>query len=794
MERTTPRASGQARGGGILGRLREALSLRQKNKEVPIYDLFTLIISFLFARCHVIFGAHPLSLGFVAALPTRIWIATVGAVLGSLTLGKSGVIYAMISVIVVFLRVIISGTSDKDEGQSVFGESVLLRMSSSVIGGFIAAVYEVLLSGFTLTTVAFGVSMILLPPLSTLGFSGLFDGPDLFSLFTKDARVLSLSGRTDKKKGEPIFYQASALFLVLLISLSLSEYNLLGISAAYIFSPAITLAASRRFGSLRGAATGFVSSLCLSPVYAAAFALLGLVAGILFKLGATYALIGGGAAVVGWCAYAGGVSGVLSTLPEYLFAALVSVPFLKRIDPVRAEAEGKSAEKEAKDMVGTMSLSYKSKRRAATDALAVNLTSLASIVRKCAENSEPPSLYELRSLIRETADRYIQERTQGSEIEGRVDLPEEIVEKMSKMLLASQPITEDAFEGYPSFDNLKGGIVESVNRAVAILNESRFRAERDAGYAEFLELVTKLLSEARLSDDREKSSNDYLREKVESAMAAVGLEIGCCAVYGERRPHIIIAAEDESGRTISSPELKDEIEERTGLVLGSPDFYRRASIALLECSAAKRFSVSAAFSGIARGGEEISGDTVRLIEGDDGVFGCLICDGVGTGKEARRASDFVSDFISTAFCSAIGNQNIFKLVNHIIRKKGEEFISTADLFSFDSVTGDAYFYKSGAASSYIKRASSIFRIRSRTAALGALKGAECERIKAQVEAGDLIIMMSDGVATEDTAWLIELLAGEPEGSLKDYADLILYEAKRRFAQTDDMTVAVVRIS
>ena len=55
-------------------------------------------------------------------------------------------------------------------------------------------------------------------------------------------------------------------------------------------------------------------------------------------------------------------------------------------------------------------------------------------------------------------------------------------------------------------------------------------------------------------------------------------------------------------------------------------------------------------------------------------------------------------------------------------------------------------------------------------------------------------MMSDGVATEDTAWLIELLAGEPEGSLKDYADLILYEAKRRFAQTDDMTVAVVRIS
>ena len=77
-------------------------------REAPLLDIMTFFIAFIFSRTHVIFGSHPLAIAFIALLPTRVWIAVIGAVSGALTLGKAGIIYSMISVIVVFLRIIVS--------------------------------------------------------------------------------------------------------------------------------------------------------------------------------------------------------------------------------------------------------------------------------------------------------------------------------------------------------------------------------------------------------------------------------------------------------------------------------------------------------------------------------------------------------------------------------------------------------------------------------------------------------------------------------------------------------------
>ena len=91
------------RGAGVASSIKHSLEEARQKREAPLVDVITFLVAFLFSRCHVVFGSHPLAIAFIAVLPTRVWIAVLGAVSGALTLGKSGIIYSMISVIVVFL-------------------------------------------------------------------------------------------------------------------------------------------------------------------------------------------------------------------------------------------------------------------------------------------------------------------------------------------------------------------------------------------------------------------------------------------------------------------------------------------------------------------------------------------------------------------------------------------------------------------------------------------------------------------------------------------------------------------
>ena len=779
----------RTRMGGIVTKIRDAFDLRKRSKAAAAYDVILLLLGFLLSRTHVVFGAHPLGIALLSLLRGRVWLATLGAVIGSLTLGKSGIIYAMISVIVVFLRVIISGTTDSEK--STFGEGLILRMSSAVIGGFVASVYEVLLSGFSITTILFGVSMILIPPIAVFAASGLFDGgPSLFTLFMADSRVLSV-----KKEGEEkyaiIFYQCSALFAVLAVSFSLREYSFIGISLGYLFTSLVTLATSRRFGAVRGMAVGFAGALSLSPSLAAGFALFGLVSGFLFKIGLAYALIGGGVSLFAWSFYSVGTVGILSTLPEYMIASLLSLPVVKRLDPEKSESEGVSAEREISDMIGTVALSYKSKYSGALDSLSLSLSSLSAVVSGSREEDRTPSEYEIRTLVSDVANRYLCEKLHTLDVDDDVTISEEIIEKMTTIICKNGKITPEIFADLSYLSEFADGISDTVNRAVSILREERFRLSRESGYAEYLEALGLLLAEAGRTDEREKSPNEPLSLLVGEVLSSVGLTLGAAKVFGFRRPHIIIAAEDESGKKISSSELRSEIEKRTDLCLGNSEYYRRGNMALMECNAVQRYSVTAAFLGEVRNGETVSGDTVRLYEGDDGFFTAIIADGAGSGDNAERASRFVADFLSEAPAS----HNSFTLVNHILRHRGEDFATAVDLFNFDLYTGEAFFLKSGASTSYVKRGTSIFRIKSRTAPLGTVKHAECERIRAEIKDGDVLIMTSDGFAGgEDRSWIYELLAKEPPEKLSQYADLLLKEAKKHSQRTDDMTVAVIKIT
>ena len=788
------------RSSGIMGTIKHSIEEAKKKREAPLLDVITFFVAFIFARCHVIFGSHPLAIAFIAVLPTRVWLATLGAAAGALTLGKSGIIYSMIAVIVVFLRIIISG-GEKGEDEKVymsyFSEGLLLKMSASLIGGFIAAVYETLLSGLNITTVAFGLSMIILPPLLVFALSGLFDCKiSFYTVFDSTVNVFSGKGKSEKDKFNLLFFRLSSLLIIFLISISFKEYELLGISLGYIFSGAATLLIARRFGALYGCIVGFVSSFGLSSTLSVAFALAGGAAGGLFPLGISYGLVGGGALLCAWSAYAEALRGLLSILPEYAIAALVISPILKKLSHEKSEAECEEVEKSAMDMVGTVALSYRNRYRGNLASLEMSLSAISSSIKQYSENSARPTREELSDLILECADKYCR-ACDGREAcmtkEDRKFI--ENTSALAEILYQNGRISDTDLGAYPEYCPMSPNIAEAINRGVSILAEEKFREMKKDTYSEDFGIIAKLINEARIDDEREKALNEDLSERLKDVMMDAGMIDGVIRAFGERRPYFILAAEDESGSKITAPELKQNIEHIADVRLGTPEYYRKGKMALMECPSEKSFGAECAVSSIAGEREDISGDTAVAFESENGYFYSLISDGMGSGKEAKETSAFVADFMQRALEFNSEGQTVLKILNHTIRHRHRECSATVDLFSVDLYRGDAEFLKSGAAASYVKRGSSIFRIKSKTAPLGLMKSVDAERIKIDLEGDDYIIMLSDGIAqsAEDTPWLLDLLSRPPKRNLKEYADSILSAALKNMPRSDDMTVLVTRV-
>ena len=784
--------------------IEHSIDQTKSKREAPWIDLLAFAVAFLFAGCHIVFGAHPLAISLLAILPSHVWVAVLGAVCGSLTLGESGVVYAMISVIVVLLRVVVSGTY-KSENESnersylkLFSEGLLLKMSVSVIGGFVAAVYEVLLSGFTPTSVLFGLSMTLIPPVLTFALSGLFDANLSFhGIFDVNSKALSIKGKSEKEKFNILFFKCSAFLLLFLISLSLKPYDILGISPAYIFSALCTLIVAKRFGALLGCVAGFVSSFGLSSAYSVAFALLGICGGGLFNLSIMYGIIGGGSLLCVWCMYAGGVEGVLTVLPEFAISSLASYPLLKRICIEKTPEEADDVERSASDMVGTVALSFRNRYKGNLHALEHSLSAMSSAIGIYNENSARPTREELYDLILECRDKYCRSCEGFGVCISKSDVAAlGNVDELAEILYRNGKVSVEDLGSYPEFCNMATGIAESINRGVAILAEEKFRESKKNTYSDDFSIISKLINEARLSDDREKAINDSLSKRLEDVMIDAGLDGGVIRAFGERSPYFILAAEDESGSRITAPELKKNIEAIAGVKLGTPEFYRRGKMALMEVGCDRSYAAECGIASVAGSRDDVSGDTATHFESTGGYFYAIISDGMGSGTEAKEISGFVTEFMTKALEFSSEGQTVLKILNHAIKHRHRECSATFDMFSLDLFRGEAEFIKSGAAPSYVKRDSSIFRIKSKTAPLGLMKNVDAERIRVDLEGEDYIIMLSDGIAqsAEDTPWLLDLLSKPPKRNIKEYADHILATALKNMPKTDDMTVVVVKVS
>ena len=194
-------------------------------------------------------------------------------------------------------------------------------------------------------------------------------------------------------------------------------------------------------------------------------------------------------------------------------------------------------------------------------------------------------------------------------------------------------------------------------------------------------------------------------------------------------------------------------------------------------------------------GETVCGDTLSSFQREDGAWCLLLADGMGSGEAARKESALTCRLLRQFLEAGIEPEAALKTLNSAMALRGAETgsFTTIDLCVLQPATGEASFYKYGAAPSYLKKGGAVRRIAGGSLPAG-LRGSPAapDITHARLEVGGFLVMISDGVADPGRdEWLMDLLAGWEGEDPQALAGLILSESIRREHLLDDCGIQVL---
>lgn len=251
-------------------------------------------------------------------------------------------------------------------------------------------------------------------------------------------------------------------------------------------------------------------------------------------------------------------------------------------------------------------------------------------------------------------------------------------------------------------------------------------------------------------------------------------------------------------------DLKEHLEEILGV-----EMIKEGSICrnkdnncVLQFAQAPIMRVAPFVSGAKKDSSNISGDCYTYMELEDGRYLLALADGMGSGDMAREESaasiEMYEDFMQAGFDKNLA----LEIINSVLVSGNEnEHFSTLDICTLDCYTGEAEFVKIGAVSTYIISEDKIQLIKSQSLPVGIVGNLDIGVTKVQLEKGDIIVMITDGIldstgnVLRNEEWLSELIAENSNVSPEVMADIILESAKKnsRNVLRDDMTVMVAQI-
>lgn len=144
--------------------------------------------------------------------------------------------------------------------------------------------------------------------------------------------------------------------------------------------------------------------------------------------------------------------------------------------------------------------------------------------------------------------------------------------------------------------------------------------------------------------------------------------------------------------------------------------------------------------------EQVSGDSWGVQDLQDGRMVQILCDGMGSGELAMQQSNLAVHLLQVLLSGGLSMRLSLNMINTVLSfQYGGVRFSTMDVALWNLNTEKLELYKYGSAPSFIKNGRAVTVYDGNSLPVGILPRVEATLLEHEIKAGDVLIMMSDGL-------------------------------------------------
>ena len=633
----------------------------------------------------------------------------------------------------------------------------------------------------------------------------------------------------DERNAFSIEEVMGASLLLAIAVAALGDFSIYGFSVRNVLSILIVLVLGWKNGILVGSTTGVAIGVTLGviagtePIIIAAYAISGMIAGILNKFGKIGVIVGFmlGAGILAYISN-GGTSDLI-VFKEILIASIGLLAIPKTIQINIEEFLGKSNLLPVSP-VGTLT---RSKEKETAEKLN-NVSSAINDIANTYKNSikENEILVSNRNIFISELLNQLENKQDNMLYEDLTKMENNITEEIFNILLKKQKIErKDLLETFAKFNSYIVGfedteiseyLEKNIEEAIICINNAykiskanfvlqKKLSENKKTMSTQLGEVSKAIS--NLAEDIKqdiKSENKFETQKQEILELISGLNIQLEDIRikkeknGRYHVDVILAVEEptknqkEKIQKIVANTLKQK------LALCETDNSRTISLVSED-----KYSINIDMANTIKKGNVVSGDSTLKVRLKDGKYLIAISDGMGAGVDAAKSSILALNMLQKLLSSGFDKDTSVELINStILNSSQKEIFATLDIAIVDLYSGNIEFMKNGACPTYIKNKKKINIVKSLTLPTGIVDNVDLSLHDKDIENNDIVVMCSDGIIDSNVEyknkelWVKYMLEDIETEDAQKIADLILNEAiDNNFGVAkDDMSVVVCKFT
>ncbi len=743
------------------------------------YVVGNIILGYLFGSMALAYSAIPLGTAYLCSAKKYVGFIYLGLAISAAT-EKTGLAIPLflIYTALYLARLLVYRTFGREENSfEVFGESVGYRLIEGFSASLLISVYRAASFGFL--------------------YYDLFGG--LFEVATVPIFIYLYEFWFNDKYKYSIKREIGLITLLCAILLAIKDTYVYGFGLCLTVTAILTLYISKNAGAMRGGiyglVFGFICNTALSPV----MALVGMAAGVLWRIGAAAAISVACFVGIVCSIYVDGWNSLTLYAPELLCAGILFFPFARFswLPKLKIYSDGLNPTDDA-DISAMLAEKRQRDTEKRFEDLSEAFSDLSKVFYTLSDRIRRPGLIDTRKICDEVCDKYCPKCFYRNICwEREYSSTQDVFSKIAKGLhnkgyVESSDVEEYMRERCRNINN----IIEKINDGHAELLEKLIRQNRTEVFAMDYEAMAHLLSAEVKANYSEFLPRDSIKKKLAEAIKYMKFSARNICVYGKRKLTVVANGVELAAMKLSANEITECFENICEVKFDTPTFEVEGDYVTMTLESARRFSVECAASSNTKENEKMCGDLVCMFENGNDYFYSLISDGMGSGREAALTSRLCGIFLKKMLAAGNSKPVAMEMLNNFIRSKNTECFSTVDLLEIDLLNGYASFIKSGAVASFVLRGDKLFRIASNTMPVGITKEINAEEVKFELKDGDVIVMVSDGVgqSTQDTVRVSNILTYSWEDDLKKMADKILYNALENSTRSDDISVGIIRVN